>query len=288
MPFPAGGSNDVMGRLIAPHLEKALGQTVIVDNRPAAAGQVGTEAVARATPDGHTLLLVASSHTVQPALNPKLPYNTEKDFAPVSLVNTNAMFFFVHPSVPANTLAEFVELAKKEPGKYNYASPGVGSQTQLTVELLSRRTGIKLQHIPYRGGAPATQAMIAGETHFTMLAPNIIFPHIEAGKIRAIATGDRKRHPRLPNLTTTEEQGFKGLEAIQWVGVFATAGTPRAGDRSPQQGDQPDHPSARRRRGARQAGRLADRQHAGGIPGADLARDQSMARDRPRSEHQAQ
>jgi tripartite-type tricarboxylate transporter receptor subunit TctC len=227
VPFPAGGSNDVMGRLIAPHLEKALGQTVIVDNRPAAAGQVGTEAVARATPDGHTLLLVASSHTVQPALNPKLPYSTEKDFAPVTLVNTNAMFFFVHPSVPANTLVEFVELAKKEPGKYNYASPGVGSQTQLTVELLSRRTGIKLQHIPYRGGAPATQAMLSGETHFTMLAPNIIFPHIESGKIRAIATGDRKRHPRLPNLTTTEEQGFKGLEAIQWVGVLTTAGTPK-------------------------------------------------------------
>jgi tripartite-type tricarboxylate transporter receptor subunit TctC len=200
---------------------------VIVDNRPAAAGQVGTEAVARANPDGHTLLLVASSHTVQPALNPKLPYNTEKDFAPVSLVNTNAMFFFVNPSVPAKTLTEFVALAKKEPGKYNYASPGVGSQTQLTIELLSRRTGIKLQHIPYRGGAPATQAMLSNETQFTLLAPNVIFPHIESGKIRAIATGDHKRHPRLPNLTTTEEQGFKGLEAIQWVGVFTTAGTPR-------------------------------------------------------------
>lgn len=227
VPFPAGGSNDVMARLIAPHLEKALGQTVIVDNRPAAAGQVGTEAVARATPDGHTLLLVASSHTVQPALNPKLPYNTEKDFAPVVLVSTNAMFFFVHPSVPANTLAEFVALAKKEPGKYNYASPGVGSQTQLTIELLMRRTGIKLQHVPYRGGAPATQAMLGGETHFTMLAPNIIFPHIEAGKIRAIANGDRKRHPRLPDLSTTAEQGFKGLDAIQWVGVLTTAGTPK-------------------------------------------------------------
>lgn len=227
VPFPAGGSNDVMGRLIAPHLEKALGQAVIVENRSAAAGQVGTEAVARATPDGHTLLLVASSHTVQPALNPKLPYNTEKDFAPVTLVNTNGMFFFLHPSVPANTLAEFVELAKKEPGKYNYASPGVGSQTQLTIELLMRRTGIKLQHIPYRGGAPAVQAMLSGETHFTMLAPNVIFPHIEAGKIRAIATGDRKRHPRAPNVSTTAEQGFKDLDAIQWVGVLTTGGTPK-------------------------------------------------------------
>jgi len=227
VPFPAGGSNDVMARLIAPHLEKTLGQTVIVENRPAAAGQVGSEAVARAAPDGHTLLLVASSFTVQPALNPKLPYNTEKDFAPVSLVNTNAMFFFVHPDVPANTLKEFVELAKKAPGKYNYASPGVGSQTHLTIELLSRRAGIQLQHIPYRGGAPATQAMLSGETQFTMLAPNVIFPHIEAGTIRAIATGDHQHHPRLPNLTTTAEQGFEGLDAIQWVGILTTAGTPR-------------------------------------------------------------
>ena len=228
VPFPAGGSNDVMGRLIAPHLEKALGQTVIVDNRPAAAGQVGTEAVARATPDGHTLLLVASSHTVQPALNPKLPYNTEKDFAPVSLVNTNAMFFFVHPSVPANTLTEFVELAKKEPGKYNYASPGVGSQTQLTIELLSRRTGIKLQHIPYRGGAPATQAMLSGETQFTMLAPNVIFPHIEAGKIRAIASGA----PQASSAAAEPaDHGRARLSRtsrpIQWVGVLTTAGTPK-------------------------------------------------------------
>jgi tripartite-type tricarboxylate transporter receptor subunit TctC len=129
VPFAAGGSNDVMARLIAPHLEQSLGQPVIVDNRPAAAGQVGTDAVAKAPPDGHTLLLVASSHTVTPALNPKLPYNTEKDFAPISLINTNAMVFLVHPGVAANTLTEFVALARKEPGKFNYASPGVGSQT---------------------------------------------------------------------------------------------------------------------------------------------------------------
>src|SRR5215475_9636236 len=227
VPFPAGGSNDVMARLIAPHLEQSLGQPVIVDNRPAAAGQVGTEAVAKAPPEGHTLLLVASSFTVQPAFNPKLPYDTEKDFAPISLVNTNAMVFFVNPKVPANTLKEFVELAKKEPGKFNYASPGVGSQTQLTIELLSRRAGIKLVHIPYRGGAPATMAMISGESQFTMLAPNVIFPHIEAGTIRPIASGDIKRHPRLPNVETTAEQGFPYLRAIQWVGVLTTAGTPK-------------------------------------------------------------
>jgi tripartite-type tricarboxylate transporter receptor subunit TctC len=227
VPFPAGGSNDVMARIIAPHLEKALGQSVIVENRPAAAGQVGADAVAKSPPDGHTLLLIASSFTVTPALNSKLPYNTEKDFAPISLINTNAMIFFVNPKVPANTLKEFVELAKKEPGRYNYASPGVGSQTHLTIELLSRRTGIKLVHVPYRGGAPATQAMISGESQFTMLAPNVLFPHIEAGTLRAIASGAPKRHPRLPNVQTTAELGYPDIKGVQWVGVLTTAGTPK-------------------------------------------------------------
>jgi tripartite-type tricarboxylate transporter receptor subunit TctC len=164
---------------------------------------------------------------VQPALNAKLPYNTGKDFAPISLVNSNAMVFFVNPKVQATTLAEFVDLAKKEPGKFNYASPGVGSQTQLTIELLSRRAGIKLVHIPYRGGAPATMAMISGESQFTLLAPNVIFPHIESGTIRPIASGDKTRHPRLPNVPTTAELGFPYLQAIQWVGVLTTAGTPK-------------------------------------------------------------
>jgi len=225
VPFPAGGSNDVMARIIAPHLEQALGQTVIVDNRPAAGGIVGSDAVAKAPPDGHTLLLVASSHTVTPALNPKLPYNTEKDFAPLSLINTNSMVFFDNPKVPAKTLVEFIELAQKNPGKFNYSSPGAGSQTHLTVELLSKRAGIKMQHIPYKGGAPATTAVISGEVEFTMLAPNVIFPHIEAGTIRPIASGDVARHPRLPDVPTLAEQGFADIRAIQWVGMFTTAGT---------------------------------------------------------------
>jgi tripartite-type tricarboxylate transporter receptor subunit TctC len=131
VPFPAGGSNDVAARIIAPHLERALGQTVIVDNRPAAGGIVGSDAVAKATPDGHTLLLVASSYTVTPALNAKLPYDTERDFAPISLIDTNAMVFFVNPKIAASTLPEFIALAKQNPGKFNYASPGAGSQTHL-------------------------------------------------------------------------------------------------------------------------------------------------------------
>ena len=227
VPFPAGGSNDVAARLIAPHLEKALGQTVIVDNRPAAGGIVGSDAVAKAAPDGHTLLLVASSHTVTPALSSKLPYSTERDFAPISLINTNAMVFFVNPKVPANSLTELVELARQNPGKLNYASPGAGSQTHLLIDLLSRKAGISMQHLPYRGGAPAALAVISGEAEFTLLAPNVLFPHIRAGTLRPIATGGATRHPQLPDVATTAELGFADVRAVQWVGMFTTAGTPR-------------------------------------------------------------
>jgi tripartite-type tricarboxylate transporter receptor subunit TctC len=227
VPFPPGGSNDVAARIIAPHLEQALGQTVIVDNRPAAGGIVGSDAVAKALPDGHTLLLVASSYTVTPALNAKLPYDPERDFAPISLVDSNAMVFFVNPKVAARTLPEFVALAKQHRGQFNYSSPGAGSQTHLLIELLSRRAGITMQHLPYRGGAPAMMATISGEADFTLLAPNVIFPHIQAGTIRAIATGGATRHPQLPDVATTAEAGFPEVRAVQWVGVFTTAGTPK-------------------------------------------------------------
>ncbi len=227
VPFPAGGSNDVAARIIAPHLEQALGQTVIVDNRPAAGGIVGSDAVAKAPPDGHMLLLVASSYTVTPALNAKLPYEPERDFAPISLVNSNAMVFFVNPKLPARTLGELVALAKAQPGKLNYSSPGAGSQTHLVIELLSRRAGIAMQHVPYRGGAPAMMAVLSGEADFTLLAPNVIFPHIRAGTIRAIATGGATRHAQLPDVETTAEAGFPEVQAVQWVGVFTTAGTPK-------------------------------------------------------------
>jgi tripartite-type tricarboxylate transporter receptor subunit TctC len=228
VPFPAGGSNDVAARIIAPHLEHALGQTIIVDNRPAAGGIVGSDAVAKAPPDGHTLLLVASSYTVTPALNAKLPYDSERDFAPISLIDTNAMVFFVNPKVPATDLTQFIALAKQNPGKFNYSSPGAGSQTHLLIELLSRRAGISMQHLPYKGGAPAMMAIITGEAEFTLLAPNVIFPHIKAGTIRPIATGGATRHPQLPDVQTTAEAGFPEVRAMQWVGMFTTAGTPSA------------------------------------------------------------
>jgi tripartite-type tricarboxylate transporter receptor subunit TctC len=216
----------VVARLVAPYLERSLGQPFIIDNRPAASGIVGTDATAKATPDGYTLLMVASSFTVIPATHAKVPYNAERDLAPVVMVAKNSLLFLVNPKVPAKSLAEFVTLAKASPGKFNYASPGAATQTHLVVELFSQKAGIKLQHIPYRGGAPAMTAMVAGETQFTAISTLLSLPQIQSAALRAIASGSLTRDPQLPNLPTVAEQGFPGFEAIQWIGLLTTAGTP--------------------------------------------------------------
>jgi tripartite-type tricarboxylate transporter receptor subunit TctC len=229
VPFPPGGLNDTVARLIQPHLEKGLGQPVIIDNRPAASGIVGSDAVAKAAPDGHTLLLVASSHTVIPATNAKLPYDAARDFAPIALVGKGPFLFVANPKkVAATTLGEFVALAKASPGALNYASPGAASQTHLLVELFSRLAGIKLQHIPYRGGNPAVLATIAGDTELTVISALVSLPHIQAGALRALATSTATRTPHLPNVPTVAEQGFAGFDAAQWLGLLTTAGTSAA------------------------------------------------------------
>jgi len=226
VPFAAGGLNDVVARLVGPYLEKSLGQPVIIDNRPAASGIVGTEATAKAPPDGYTLLMVASSFTVVPATNPKVPYDAERDLAPIGLVAKNPLLFLVTPKVPAHSLVEFVALAKANPGKFNYASPGAATQTHLIVELFSQKAGIKLQHIPYRGGSPTMTAMVAGDTQFTAISTLLSLPQIQAGALRAIATGGLEREPQLPDVPTVVEQGYPGFEVIQWIGLLTTAGTP--------------------------------------------------------------
>jgi tripartite-type tricarboxylate transporter receptor subunit TctC len=228
VPFAAGGLNDVVARLVAPHLERALGQPVIVENRPAASGIVGTDATAKAQPDGYTLLMVASSFTVIPATTPKLPYDPVRDLAPIGMVAKNSLLFMVNPKVVANTLGEFVARAKANPGKLNYASPGHATQTHLVVELFSHRAGISLQHIPYRGGAPAMTAMVAGDTQFTAISTLLSLPQIESHALRPIASGSLTRDPLLPDLPTVAEQGYPGFEAIQWIGLLTTAGTPQA------------------------------------------------------------
>jgi tripartite-type tricarboxylate transporter receptor subunit TctC len=227
VPFAAGGLNDTAARLIQPYLEKALGQTVVVENRPAASGIVGAEFVAKAAADGHTLLMVASSYTVLPATAADLPYDSERDLAPIVLMGKNPLLFVVNAKVPARTLGEFVALAKASPGKLNYATPGAATQTRFVTELWSARAGIKLQHIPYRGGAPAVQSVVAGQTEFTVLSPLVSLPQIAAGNLRALAVGSLARYPQLPDVPTVAESGFPDFEAIQWVGLLTTARTPK-------------------------------------------------------------
>jgi tripartite-type tricarboxylate transporter receptor subunit TctC len=200
---------------------------VIVENRPAASGIVGTEAVAKAPPDGYMLLMVASSHTVIPATNPKLPYDAEHDFAPIAIVGKNPLLFVINAKLPAKTLGEFVALAKASPGKLNYATPGAASQSQLVTELFDQRAGISMQHIPYKGGAPAMMATVAGETQFAVISPLVSMPHIQSGTLRAVAAGSLARDAQFPDLPTVAESGYPGFEAIQWVGLLTTAGTPR-------------------------------------------------------------
>ncbi len=227
VPFAAGGLNDTAARLIQPYLEKALGQTIVVENRPAASGIVGAEFVAKAAPDGHTLLMVASSFTVLPATTAALPYDSERDLTPIVLMGKNPLLFVVNTKVQARTLGEFVALAKASPGKFNYATPGAATQTRFVTELWSERAGIKLQHIPYRGGAPAVQSVVAGQTEFTVLSPLVSLPQIAAGNLRALAVGSLARYPQLPDVPTVAESGFPDFEAIQWVGLLTTAGTPK-------------------------------------------------------------
>lgn len=228
VPFPPGGINDAGIRVLQPEIEKRLGRNLIIDNRAGAGGAVGTQAVARSAPDGHTLLAVASSHAVLPAVNPNLTYDAVKDFAPIIMLARDPMLFVVNAKVPAKTLGEFVALAKQRDGALNYSSPGFGSQTQFITELFKSKAGVRIQHVPFRGGAPALQAVIQGDVEFSVLSGQVSLPHIEAGTIRAIALGGAQRDARVPNVPTVVEAGYPSVEAIQWVGLFAPAKTPDA------------------------------------------------------------
>lgn len=228
VPFPPGGINDAAVRILQPEVEKRLGKSLIIDNRAGAGGAVGTQAVARAAPDGYTLLAVASSHAVAPAVNPNLSYDTVKDFAPIIMIARDPLLFLVNSKVPAKTIGEFVALAKSKPGDLNYSSPGFGSQTQFITELFKSKAGIQIQHVPFRGGAPALQAVIAGDVQFSVLSGQVSLPHIESGSIRAIALGGPARDQRVPNAQTIGEAGYPEVEAIQWIGLLAPAKTPDA------------------------------------------------------------
>ena len=226
VPFPAGGTVDTTARLLQPGLQEALGQPVVVENKPGADGTVGSGLVAKSPPDGTTLLVVLETHAINAAIDPKLPYDTERDFAAVTLVGTIPYVILTNNQVPAKTLADFVALARATPGRLNYGSPA--SATRLAAELFNSQTGIKITHVAYRGGAPAVQSLVANETQVTFLPPFGAMPLIQAGQLRALAVAGPKRLAALPNVPTTAEAGFAGYEATTWVGMFAAAGTPPA------------------------------------------------------------
>jgi tripartite-type tricarboxylate transporter receptor subunit TctC len=227
VPTQAGAAQDILARLLQPYLEKSLGQPIIVENRSGASTMIGTDAVAKAAPDGYTLLIVPTTFTVNAALNTKLSFDLERDFEPITVLVKNPLLFAVNSKVPARTLQEFVALAKAEPGKLNYGTSGASTQAHLLLEMWSARAGIRMQHVPYRGGAPAALAVASGEVQLVLLSPLGILPQIEAGLVRPLATGGLSRDPNFPNLPTAAEPGFPGFEAVQWLGLLTTAGTPK-------------------------------------------------------------
>ena len=227
VPFPPGGSTDIVARIVAQKLGERIGQPVLVENRGGAGGTIGTEAVAKAAPDGYTLGFASTStHAVAPAVYAKLPYDPVKDFAPISLVAVTPYLLVVNPKVEVKTLKEFVAYVKPRPGKFNYASAGTGSTTHLAMEMLKSSAGLFILHIPYNGNGPAGTAVIAGDVEFLFGSLPALLPHAKSGRVRPIAVGTPKRSPSLPDVPTVAESGFPGFDASLWLAVMAPAGTP--------------------------------------------------------------
>ena len=228
VPVAPGGGTDTTGRLIAAKLGEALGQQIVVENRPGAGGSVGADNAAKATPDGYTLLIGSiATHAVNPVLYRKLPYDHVKDFAPISMIGTAPNVLVVHPSLPAKTLAEFIAYAKANPGKINYGSSGIGSPPHLSMELLRSMTGINVVHVPYKGAGPALADLLGGQVQAmcTSLAGQI--GYIKSGRIRALGVTTAQRNAQLPDVPTIIEGGVPGYEVTIWYALFAPAAVPK-------------------------------------------------------------
>lgn len=228
VPFPPGGGTDTGGRVIAEQLSKRWGQSVIVDNRGGAAGQIGAEFVAKAKPDGYTLLLGnIGTQAINPSLYPKQSYDAGTAFAPISLVAELPLAMMVNPSVPAKTPAEFIALAKSRPGQLSYSSSGAGGAPHLAAEMFKDQTGSFVLHVPYRGGGPAIADLLAGHVQLSFMTVLEASGNIKAGKLRALAVTGDKRVPALPDVPTLSETVIPGFNAISWIGMLAPAGTPK-------------------------------------------------------------
>lgn len=226
IPFPPGGSLDITMRVIAPKMGEIMGQNVILDSRPGADGNIGTEIVARAPADGYTVLIHAVPLTVSPSLRSKLPFDVNKDFIPVSLLTASPHVLVAHPSVPAKSLKELLAIAKANPGKLTYASAGNGSNLHMAAELLNSLTGSKMLHVVYKGGGPALVAVLSGETDLSYLNIAAIMAYAKSGRLRAIAITSAQRSQLMPDVPTIAESGVPGYEFTSWAAALVPAGTP--------------------------------------------------------------
>jgi len=227
VPFPAGGTTDILAREVAQKLTEVLGQAVVVDNRPGAAGNIGSDLVAKSAPDGYTLLMgTVGTHAINPSLYSKMPYDHVKDFAPVVLVAGVPNVLVVNPALPVNSVSDLIKLAKDKPGQINFASSGSGTSIHLSGELFKTMAGIDMTHVPYKGSSPALTDLIGGQVQIMFDNLPSALPQIKGGRLRAIAVTSLKRAPVLPDIPTINESGLPGFEASSWFGVLAPAGTP--------------------------------------------------------------
>src|SRR5262245_15367114 len=227
LPFPAGGTVDLVARLLTAQMAEEFGRPFVIENKAGAGGVIATDATAKAAPDGYTLLLTTPNHTINAALNSKLPYDTEKDIVPIAIVAEVPEMLVSHPRAPFHSFAGFVDYARKNPGKLNYASAGNGTLPHLTMELLLRRTGIEVAHIPYRGAAPAMTDLLAGQVQLKMDTYATASQLVADGRLRALAFASRERSGLMPDVPTVAEMGLPGYEGILWIGMVAPAGVPK-------------------------------------------------------------
>ena len=226
VPFSPGGATDVPARILAQRLSEALGHQIVIDNRPGAGAVLGTDAVAKAPPDGYTLLLTATTHVISASLYKKLPYDAIRDFAPVMLIGSGPNVLAVHPSLPAKNVRELIALAKARPGKIDYASSGNGSAQHLFGALFMSLADIRMMHIPYKGSAPATTDLIAGQVSVGFPGIALVLPHTKAGRLRALAVTSAERSKAMPDVPSIAEAGLPGYAATLWLGLLAPRGTP--------------------------------------------------------------
>ena len=227
VPFAAGGSTDIVARVLGQKLNEMWGQPVIVDNRAGGSTVIGTEIVAKAPPDGHTLLVTPAPFTIVPSLVPKLPYDPQKDFEPVTLINTTPLVVVVHPGVPVKSMKDLIALAKSKPGTLNYGSSGSGGSNHLAGELFNSMAGVKMVHVPYKGNAPALTDLVGGHVDVVFNGLTSALPFIKSGKLRALGMTSLNRSATLPQVPTLDEAGLFGFQAVAWNGLTAPARTPK-------------------------------------------------------------